>query len=264
MKIFNWMQKRLNPNVLKDGLARNVKKTDSIAIDSNSKALLEQVAFLDVLDSWKDGILTIGTFGFDPLTKLDLDQHKEYSASDSDEEAEEGEGYALNNDDDHENDDNSEEEEEEVTPLMFRMSQINCHDVALTPPAMSPEIKLDHLDDQGKFRRRTTLAELFLEDSDMKKKMNPNEFTLDTGKQASDKAKDGGIFFPKKLIPHARDDSRPVKRIQKMMKRMLKRKIHPDIEGKGSNSKSHCPNNPGLPDHAPESVSLLPTPDAAM
>ncbi|KAE8679562.1 cytochrome b5 isoform A-like isoform X1 [Hibiscus syriacus] len=68
MKIFNWVHK--THNLLKDGLARNVKKTDSIAIDTNSKVLLDQVALFELLDGWRYGVLTIRTFGFDTLKSL--------------------------------------------------------------------------------------------------------------------------------------------------------------------------------------------------
>lgn len=40
-------------------------------------------------------------------------------------------------------------------------------------------------------------------------------------------------MFPKKLIPAAagvKDDSRPLKKLNQLMKKMLKRKIHPDAE----------------------------------
>ncbi|GKU87884.1 hypothetical protein SLEP1_g2214 [Rubroshorea leprosula] len=288
MKIFNWVQKRLHPNLLKDGVARKVKKTDSVAIHGNTKALMEQVAFVDVLDGWKyGGILTIGTFGFDPLTKLELDQEKDYSTSESDEEAEEGDGYGLNNDSvQHENDNNSstDTENEEVDPLMFNicceeaggktadieiMSVDDFVVLGAVPPVASSThaIKLDHLDDQGKLKRRTTLAELFSEDSDsaMKKKPSPKEFKrMSSGTKAFPKTKNG-LSFAKKLIPHAGEDARPLKKIQKMMRRMLKKKIHPDAEGKGSasDSKPDCPNKPVVLNQASEFGSLLPTPDAA-
>nr|UTH76900.1 tiller angle control 1-1 [Populus nigra] len=61
MKIFNWVQRRFHHGAIKDGLARNVKKAESITNEADKQALLKQVALVDVLDGWKDGILTIGT-----------------------------------------------------------------------------------------------------------------------------------------------------------------------------------------------------------
>ncbi|KAL5795968.1 hypothetical protein ACOSQ2_000788 [Xanthoceras sorbifolium] len=299
MKIFNWVHRKFNHNLIKDGFARNVKKTESIAIDTNTKALLEQVALVDVLDGWRDGFLTIGTFGFDPLKSFD--QPKEYFIFESDEE-EEGEGGehdSVNNDDDddHDQDDdnnnnnNIAEDEEEVNPLLFTTFEPNFEDMATSAsanigktdiiitldgvPLKSTELGFDIADttegDQGKKRRRTTLADLFSEDSDIYKKPNPNEFepnstTTTAGKKQSVRAKNG-LSFAKKLIPHVKEDSRPIKKLNQMMRRMLKRKIHPELECKAA-QKSECQNKAtilellGKKNEASESVSLLQVPVA--
>ncbi|EOX95628.1 hypothetical protein QUC31_005128 [Theobroma cacao] len=293
MKIFNWVQRRFHHNVLKDGLARNVKKTDSIAIDTNTKALLEQVALVDVLDGWRDGILTIGTFGFDPLKSFS--EQKEYLASESEEEEEEEEEeerYSDNNDeedddDDHDDDDNN--NDEEVNPLMFSTFEHSFEDVESDvdhPKYGKPDVTMtfdrvagstDHeikfdLDategHSGKLRRRTTLADLFSEDSDMKKKPSPLALDSNSCKRASVRTKNG-LSFAKKLIPQVGEDSRPIKKLHQMMRRMLKRKIHPELEGKGSKlegqSKASVIDVLGSKKHeAGESVSLLQTPDAAI
>ncbi|XVF33111.1 hypothetical protein REPUB_Repub17cG0140200 [Reevesia pubescens] len=294
MKIFNWVQRRFHHNVLKDGLARNVKKTDSIAIDTNTKALLEQVALVDVLDGWRDGILTIGTFGFDSLKSFT--EQKDYLdlESDDDEEEAEEERYSVNNDNDAEEVDNNDDDydynssDEEVNPLMFstfdhclddvesnvdHLKYGKTHNVKMTVDGVAGgstdhETKFD-LDategHSGKLRRRTTLADLFSEDSDMKKKPNLFEKESNSCKKGSVRIKNNGLSFAKKLIPQVGEDSRPIKMLHQMMKRMLKRKIHPELEGKGNKLDGQCKSSvidvlARKKHEASESVSLLQSP----
>lgn len=54
----------------KDGVTRSEKKKrgeGTSEIEKNTKAILDQVGLVDALDNWFDGVLTIGTFGFDTL-----------------------------------------------------------------------------------------------------------------------------------------------------------------------------------------------------
>ncbi|XP_027158715.1 uncharacterized protein LOC113760365 [Coffea eugenioides] len=68
------------------------------------------------------------------------------------------------------------------------------------------------------------------------------------------KPKNGTLLFPKKLIPLVKQDSRPIQKLHGLMKRMLKRKIHPDVVAAGKNNA--CAAN--------ESVSLLQSQDKNM
>ncbi|KAJ4719161.1 NAD-dependent protein deacetylase HST1-like protein [Melia azedarach] len=288
MKIFNWVHRKFNHNILKDGFARNVKKTESIAIDTNTKALLEQVALVDVLDGWRDGILTIGTFGFDPLKPVE--EQKEFFIFES--EDEEGENDSVNReDDDDDHEDDNIVEDEEVNPLIFTTFEHNFEEIAangdgnvgkadviitldgvqITPFVGSPNelrFDIDTTDnDQGKKRRRTTLADLFYEDSDIKKKpIEDQEFEASCGKKQSSVRTKNSLSFAKKLIPHVKEDSRPIKKLHQMMRKMLKRKIHPELEGKVDNSDGEnkaCILELFSKKHqAGESASLLPIPDA--
>ncbi|OMP08641.1 hypothetical protein COLO4_06259 [Corchorus olitorius] len=123
----------------------------------------------------------------------------------------------------------------------------------------------------GKLRRRTTLADLFSEDSDIKKKPSDTlEFnSINSCKKPSLRTKNG-LSFAKKLIPQVGEDSRPMKKLHQMMRRMLKRKIHPELEGKSNKFEGQLAKS-SLKDvlsaskkyEATESVSLLQTPDAA-
>ncbi|KAL4351795.1 hypothetical protein GQ457_06G031220 [Hibiscus cannabinus] len=274
MKIFNWVQRRFHQNVLKDGLARNVKKTDSVAIDSNTKALLEQVALSDMLDGWRDGILTIGTFGFDPLNSLS--QQNDYLASGNDG-GDEEERYTDNNDDQDEDEDEDSDVEEEVNPLMLSTFEHSFEEVDHESDVMlmvglggstDEEIKFDLEATEGhseKLRRRTTLADLFSEDSDIKKKPCPLELEDSYSCKKPSLRPKNGFSFAKKLIA---EDSRPIKMLNQMMRRMLKRKIHPELEGRGTKSEGQCKATAtdalAKKTRPPtESVSLLQSPDAA-
>ncbi|XP_039008333.1 protein TILLER ANGLE CONTROL 1-like [Hibiscus syriacus] len=276
MKIFNWVQKRFHQNVVRDGLARNVKKTDSLAIDSNTKALLEQVALSDMLDGWRDGILTIGTFGFDPLKQNDYLAPGSYKDDDDDEEEAEEELYTDNNDEEDVENDSDEEENPLVLSAFEHSLEDVDHatygetDVMMMVDGVSgstdPDIKFDlevaegH---SGKLRRRTTLADLFSEDSDIKKKPCPLELDSDSSKKPSARTKNG-LSFAKKLIPQVGEDSRPIKMLHHMMRRMLKRKIHPELEGKGLCKATVIDAVAKKTRQSTESVSLLQSPDAAI
>ncbi|XP_039025238.1 protein TILLER ANGLE CONTROL 1-like [Hibiscus syriacus] len=204
MKIFNWVQKRFHQKVLKDGLARNVKKTDSLAIDSNTKALLEQVTPSDMLDGWRDGILAIGTFGFDPLNQNDYLASESYEDHDDNEDEAEEELYTDNNDEEDENLEN--ESDEEVNPLVLSAFEHSLEEVDGESDVMmmmmvdgnggstDHEIKIDLEATEthsGKLRRRTTLADLFSEDPDFKNKHCPLQLDSDSTKKPSSSTKNG-------------------------------------------------------------------------
>ncbi|KAK8998294.1 hypothetical protein V6N11_083685 [Hibiscus sabdariffa] len=215
-----------------DGLARNVKKTDSIAIDTNSKDLLEQVALFDVLDGWRVGVLTIGTFGFDPLKSIR--EQKDHSASESDdgnEEEEEEEEEERCSDDNDDDDEDNNSIDEEVNPLLFGHNFEDIEGSTEHEIKFSPDVMIK--DDAGKLRKRTTLADLFHEESDLKKKATPHESELNPGKKACNFSKKEEPAFANKFIPQVGKGPRSIKMLNKMMKRMLKRKIHPDNKGEG-------------------------------
>ncbi|KAK8654466.1 hypothetical protein V6N13_128434 [Hibiscus sabdariffa] len=241
-----------------DGLSASVKKTDGIAIDTNTKALLEQVALVDMLD----GILTIGTFGFDPL-KPSSDELKHCLASEGDDEQGEEERFSNNSGVGDDGNDYSDGNDEE-NPLMFSTFDHDFEDMTMTVHGAAvwstdDEIRTD-LDSieghSGKLRRRrTTLADLFSEDSNsgMKKKHNSLESDSNSCGKGPVRTKQG-LSFAKKLMPQAGEDSHPIKMINQMMKRMLKRKIHPELEGKGNKLNKQCSKK----EHeASESVYLL-------
>lgn len=253
MKIFNWVHKRFHHSAFKDGFASNIKKTEPTLNDADSQALLKQIALGDVLDGWKDGILTIGTLGYDPLGSFN--QQKEYQALESedepDDEGDGGEHTIVDGDEDVDYN----VEHEELNPLMHNTFEHNYEDTFepnhganaseqglamtlsesfLTPTVVSHEItelSAMETDQRKKKGERITLADLFLADSDVQMKVDRAKVLLEPHEKPILKSKHG-LSFTKKLFPLVKDNSHPVKNIQRLMKKMLKKKIHPELDVK--------------------------------
>ncbi|KAG2720608.1 hypothetical protein I3760_02G043500 [Carya illinoinensis] len=280
MKIFNWVHKRFHHTVLKDGLAGNVKTTELATKNTDKQALLKQVALVEVLDGWKDGILTIGTLGFDPLKPFN--QRNEYlvlQSEEEDEKNEEGQYSSDGGDDTEEN-----VEHEELNPLMsttfahsfedFESNPDNGNfdgvdDVPLTPfmgsPGLNAELNRDG-EQQKKKGERITLADLFLADADVEGEFDFGKVP-NSGEKPALKTKNG-LSFAKKFIPRVKEDSRPIQNLQRLMKKMLKRKIHPDFDAKMQKSDCLKPGTIGPVSNgkhgASEFVTLLPTQGATV
>ncbi|XP_010661481.1 protein TILLER ANGLE CONTROL 1 [Vitis vinifera] len=290
MKIFNWVHRRFNHNVhstpislQKDGLAANLKKVESITNDTDTQALLKHVALVDMLDGWKDGILAIGTLGFDdPLYSFSSEKECAMTDEEEGEDEEEEEVYSLNNEN-GEVEDEDEEDETEVNPLVFSAFGDN---VPKPIPIMtvdgvplsrfvgsSHEVGIESFtteNDQRKSKgERTTLADLFSADSEVRAKVDPEGLKVDSGKKPAPRSKNG-LSFAKKLIPRVGEDSRPIKKLHQLMTRMLKRKIHPELEGKIQKPEDQIKASTAVGglatvgNGAIESVSLLQTQDATM
>ncbi|KAI4355283.1 hypothetical protein L6164_004072 [Bauhinia variegata] len=280
MKLFNWVHKRFQHSAQKDGFSSSKKKTEPEMKSADSQALLKQVVLGDMLGGWNDGILTIGTLGYDPLKAFD--QEKLYSFE-TENELDEGNGEHSLVDGDEE--DNYNDEHEELNPLMHTTFEDNYEDVVnanpdvnasteevvrtineiiLTSPFMSHEVTElsdGETDQKRKKGERITLADLFLADSDAKVKLDPSKVWLESSEKSSLKAKNG-LSFAKKLIPHVKDKSRPIKNIQKLMKKMLKRKIHPELDVKNHTPEGQKSSAAGIIENhkheANDSISLLP------
>ncbi|TKY64122.1 hypothetical protein E2542_SST14012 [Spatholobus suberectus] len=248
MKIFNWVHKRFHHNALKDGFASNMKKIEPTINNADSQALLKQVALTESLGGWEDGILTIGTLGYDPLKPIN--HHKEYYALEIEVEQEDGEGENIMVEEEEEKCYNA--EHEELNPLIYTTFEHNFEDavsenhddedvvrsfneIVVAPPVVSYEVMESNdveTDEKKKKGERITLADLFLADSDVKIKLDPAKVChLASSEKPNLKAKHG-LSFAKKLIPRVKDNPHPMKDIKKLMKKMLKRKIHPDLDVK--------------------------------
>ncbi|MED6181911.1 hypothetical protein PIB30_023752 [Stylosanthes scabra] len=234
MKIFNWVHRRLHHSTtLKDGFASNMEKIEPTrSNNADSEGMMKQVAFAELFSGWRDGILTIGTLGCDPLINS-YSQNKQYYALDSEEDQEEEE-------EEEEDEDNyNGEDDEEVNPLM----QSTFEHVIRQEEEEEEVKKVGVAEEMEKKKKgeRITLADLFLADSDVKMegaKVSTTSADEDE-KQITVKAKHHvhihkhmhGLSFPKKLIPRGlnKNNPHPIKDIKKLMRKMLKRKIHPEL-----------------------------------
>ncbi|OVA04436.1 hypothetical protein BVC80_301g5 [Macleaya cordata] len=247
MKIFNWVNRKFHQNVdsyfvcpKKDGgLAPKVKKPETVTNETDTETLLDNVTLVDVLDGWKDGILTIGTFGFDPLTENEYSVNCEEEEKDVDEETEEEYSVGV--------------QEEKPNPIVVKAFKqefqkvigsdldtciskadhliSTVDDAPLLRFLQSPQIRSDDVWIEKK--KRTTLADLLSADSDdVVGKSDPDEGLKQSGKKQACRTKNGLSFAAKKLMPRKAEDSRPIKKLHRMVSKMLKKKIHPDLEGK--------------------------------
>lgn len=179
------------------------------------KDTLDEVALVERHDNvWEDGILTIGTFGFHPLKPFN--QQIEYlvleSEEDNNNEEMNSQGNSLHGTDDEYESGNNNIDDEEANPLISNylpLTQILMASAADTDIAQDTTVKID-----GKKKtQRTTLADLFLADSDFQMK-------LDSGKPMSGYIKKvkferkNNLSFVKKLIPRLKNDSSPKKNMQ--------------------------------------------------
>ncbi|ESQ39309.1 hypothetical protein EUTSA_v10001576mg [Eutrema salsugineum] len=251
MTIFNWVHKKLHHNVIKDGATKSEKKKRSEGIseiEKNTKAIFDQVGLVDALDNWFDGVLTIGTFGFDNL-KFQAEDERDDDDDDDDCESV-GLDYVVIDGSIIKN------VNQESDPLISNENKFYDHHEDLGA------LEANHFDsvktvekavvvstvesEMAPEKKRTTLAELFMEDLDevddmwhgKKTPKNPN---LDVDGQEVKYYKQNGwkltsrfSFAKKKMVTSkSKDkegDSRPIKKVHQMIKRMLKKKIHPDID----------------------------------
>ncbi|XP_015968238.1 protein TILLER ANGLE CONTROL 1 [Arachis duranensis] len=221
MKIFNWVHKRFHHSTtLKDGFASNMKNIEPTRSNNeDSEGMMKQVALAELFGGWKDGILTIGTLGCDPLMNS-YSQNKQYYALESEEDQEEEEEQ-----EDEEN--YNGEDDNEVNPLM----QSTFEEVKKVDE--TDENSIEEMEKKKK-GERITLADLFLADSDVKmegaKSKDEKQSSIMKGKHHNH-AHMHALSFTKKLIPRGlnKDNLHPIQDIKKLMKKMLKRKIHPEL-----------------------------------
>ncbi|KAL1200272.1 Protein TILLER ANGLE CONTROL 1 [Cardamine amara subsp. amara] len=270
MTIFNWVQKKLHQNVIKDGVTKNEKKKKSEGvseIEKNTKAILDQVGLVDALDNWFDGVLTIGTFGFDTINFQEEDQNDDDECEGVDLDYVVVDGSIIKNFDQEldpliSNENKFSDDHDDI--VVFDSDQVDSIKPVETPvvvAAVEAEIEPQ--------KKRTTLAELFMEDPDEnedtwrgKKPMNPNldDEEIKYNKQNESKLSKKFSFAKKKLIMSKSKDeekgSRPIKKMHQMIKRMLKKKIHPDMEATKA-FKKDIPNKPTRKCEPLESLYLL-------
>lgn len=232
-----------------DGFASNIKKTEPV-MNKDSQALLKQVALTDLLGGWKDGILTIGTLGYDPLKSIN--HNKEYFALEAEHNGQ-GEGDQVEHNDEEncynaeheenplmhttfehkfedvvcENHDANASSKEEVVrtfseivevPIVIPNEVMESNEIVEVPLVITNEVmESNNVEtDQKKMKgERITLADLFLADSDVKMKLHPAKVFHESSEKPKLKTKHG-LSFAKKIIPRVKDNAYPMKDIKKV------------------------------------------------
>ncbi|KAF5184574.1 Tac1 [Thalictrum thalictroides] len=232
MKIFNWVTKKLYQNAdgyiaspKKDDFSYHVNKTETVTTEADTKALLEYVNLVDV---WKDGILTIGTFGFDqPQDECSIEKEEQ------EEEVEEEEDQSIT------------ATKKQSSPLVANASpKLEMVLLGLKPDTtvVNPDITVNveetpdtlpllQLVESTNERKRVTLADLLATtEVDVVKMPNAVKVPKESSKKKSaGSEKKGVLSFGKKPKD---ENSRLKRKLQKMISKMLKKKIYPDLEGK--------------------------------
>ncbi|XP_077247514.1 NAD-dependent protein deacetylase HST1-like protein isoform X1 [Tasmannia lanceolata] len=246
MKIFNWMHRKLHQNVdycmvscKKDVFAEDGKEEEKITCDGDTESLLlhDHVTLVNVLDGWPDGILKIGTFGLDFFQP-----QEEYSVQ--------GEEYSVQ----------IEDEEEELNPLaveainqelekIFASSHDGGHvtENEISKPCPTPTNISDNLTRrltqihesndymEKKKGKRTTLADLFLADVaagagvSIAENYKSGGTAPESDKKPAFRTKKHVTSLAKKLVPWKGEDSPPSRKLHRLIRRILKRKIHPEF-----------------------------------
>ncbi|KAI3681895.1 hypothetical protein L6452_36701 [Arctium lappa] len=246
MKIFNWVHRRFHQ---KDEVGQDVAKTE-VGNGRDKLALLENAALDSVFDGWKEGILAIGTFGLDSaLLKDFVPEDDMYLCEIIPKE--------LFIDDE---DDGGDNEREMEFPLVLKACKHGffhdhpqCDETNSKPNDHDEDghvedlkgLDSDQVKKEKKGGERITLADLFWADSEKnllkKKKLADDEdqdhvqvLHYDHDHTNESNAKNGShddrvaLISKKKLTKD--DAARPIKKINRLVKKMLKKKIHPEVE----------------------------------
>ncbi|CAH1447791.1 unnamed protein product [Lactuca virosa] len=194
MKIFNWVRRFNHKDEAGHGATNEVTQNGK----DGKPVLLEHVAFDSVFDGWKEGILAIGTLGFDPaLLKGSEPKEDTYLCEISRKEL-----FVADNGDE---DDNGEQELEMEFPLVLKACKhgffhdqkddhLQCDEVSKTDDRKDVEdpegVDVDEVKRVRKTGQRTTLADLFSADSEtnlLKNKRLANEDHVKENKQNDEK-----------------------------------------------------------------------------
>lgn len=202
-----------------------LKISNEIIGHHDTQILLQDASFAHMLDIWNGGLLTIGTFGFDPLMKNVQDQQSVIDIESLEDEEEileeEEEYYSVENEiqeceipfNDHEGID------EELYPLIYanigdemiyNEDNIESNNNSFTDQTNTKMMK----------KERITLADLFSADSDhhhnKANRRSVRESEIFTKKSNSSPQVKNGLSFAKKLIPRVKDEPRPIQKLQKV------------------------------------------------
>ncbi|KAL7607169.1 hypothetical protein Lser_V15G15685 [Lactuca serriola] len=226
MKIFSWVHRRFHK--------KSVADEDAKKVENDKVSLLENEALAGVCDGWKEGILAIGTLGID-LSKTF--QVKDVAYTDN-------QLLLFGHDDDEED-----QEGEMEWPLVLKACKHGFHHVQKQDPSPCDKVakpnngkeEVDAKDPTNlntectekkimNCGERTTLADLLWGDSEknlLKEKLC-DPFNVPYHVSTCTESIKSTLISKKKKIE--KDDStHPIKKTKRLMRKMLKKKIYPDI-----------------------------------
>ncbi|KAJ4954515.1 hypothetical protein NE237_011298 [Protea cynaroides] len=254
MKIFDWVHWKFHLNVeshsfshIKDEVNQNAKKAKIVRSENDMDALLDHVTLSHVHESWKDGLLSIGTFGFETNGHfVDDDEECQVKDDEADKYEEEEEldlmavklfkrefvELCLSSDSATKADLSTTVINDDIdTPLLqFMESEV-------LPTYHDQSLARYEIEQKKKKAERTTLADLFSVEADHKGDFG-NSYSGIVHQPAADRFKKSscrkkhGLSFPKKILSRMADDSAPITKLHKFIKKMVRKKICPEVEGK--------------------------------
>ncbi|XXG43322.1 hypothetical protein AAC387_Pa01g3382 [Persea americana] len=245
MKIFGWIHRKLHTNVdysmysPEKDLFSGKKSSAVLTYEKDTEALLFDRDHVPLVDVLGNGILAIGTFGIDQLKLFEFQD--EYFVQEEEEE------YGA-----------LEEHQEELNPLAVTAFNHDASNVVESQPLMSARsenplrqflelTEFGREDAEEKRKERTTLADLFKADVAFVTAEKPDateEISAGNGEKTVVHATKHVRSLAKKLLTGKKgEDSRPTTKLHRLIRSMVKRKIHPDLERKinegiGSNNPS--------------------------
>ncbi|XP_071716620.1 protein TILLER ANGLE CONTROL 1-like [Rutidosis leptorrhynchoides] len=244
MKIFDWVHRKFNH---KYEANQDVRKADLNEIIRKDKiALLETESLDNVFDGWKEGLFVIATFGFDP------ERSKDYEI--------EHDTYLCHDDISHKNlvfvgECECDQDTEMEVPLVLKAAKHGfVHDQKTDhlKYEKSTEPNDDEAKKEKKVGERITLADLLWADSEnnllKKKKLAYDQDHVKVEYNSTDKSNmkhesnDDNVSLISNKKLEKDHTARPLKIMNRMMRKMLKKKIHPDIvnQKETTRTKSVC------------------------
>ncbi|KAM0048173.1 hypothetical protein Hdeb2414_s0008g00271471 [Helianthus debilis subsp. tardiflorus] len=226
MKIFSWVHRQF--------LRKDAKKDDNDKV-----ALLENEGFAGACNGWNDGILAIGTFGVDLYQDF---KNKEDAFMSN-------KAMFVDVNDDDDDDDHDEEME---SPLVQEASKHGVDHVENEKHNLSPCVEVaknnNHQEDDvvkdltkgKKSGERITLADLLRVDSednllkndelaDDHSKINVGNNNGNKNSNTSTGSIKSFLVSKAKKKPGKDDSAQPIKKTKQFMRKMLRKKIHPNI-----------------------------------
>ncbi|CAN6466405.1 unnamed protein product [Victoria cruziana] len=188
--------------------------------------LLEHVGMVETLNGWRDGILAIGTFGFDEIV-VEGDKADAAEPTTGDDEAKTRGLLKAAAGFEHKKDD----------PVDVLGSKPQVGPVSLLQhPQAESTMEVEAKSEKKEERTRTTLADLFSRHDVQDEKPPESGGKKDAGgedgrKKAARCVKPGEAAAKAAAVARSKgEDPGTSAKIQKLMAKMLKRKIHPEAE----------------------------------